>query len=189
MPHCVSHSNATVSFVRPGPSGGTAHVRPGRQLAGLGPIQMRCVVGGDELAALGHSTRRIDLLSLDVEGSEASVLRCFPFARHKPRAVLVETDKMGDLRDVDRFFHRKGYANRETFVARSRGARPQWADNLYVPVGGPPTVYPPTQTSELHCELPDEKRFRGAWCQPWSAWSPAGNKMLRGCEAPQEEGW
>ena len=44
------------------------------------------------------------------------MLRCFPWARHRPRAVLLETNQMGDLRDVDRYFHRKGYVNRETFV-------------------------------------------------------------------------
>ena len=37
-----------------------------------------------------HRVRRIDLLSLDVEGYELSVLRGLDFDRHAPRYLLVE---------------------------------------------------------------------------------------------------
>ena len=38
-----------------------------------------CVRFSDEIARLGFSGRTIDLLSIDIEGSESSVLRCMPW--------------------------------------------------------------------------------------------------------------
>lgn len=195
VPHCVSSSNVSVNFVRPGASGGTAHVarkhsgaHAGAPVAASisGALRMRCVVLGEALAALGRPDTVVDLLSVDVEGSEADVLRCFPWARHRPRAVLLETNQAGDLREVDRFFHRKGYVNRETFVngeLRPGGKlRPQWVDNLYVPHGGPTTVYPPAKSmSDLSCDSADEKRFRAQWCQPWMGWQPKAHQGFGDC--------
>lgn len=130
-----------------------------------------CVVAGDALRELGFGERQIDLLSVDIEGHEADILRCLDFDRHKPSAVLVETNKM-DLRATDRFFHRKGYVNRETFsgsepVSPQRW-RAQWMDNLYVPAPGPPTVYP----GSPNCSDPSDKLYRKYWCQPFHHWSP-----------------
>jgi hypothetical protein len=59
--------------------GGGAKPTPGagRRLAAT---TTRCVDAGDSLRSLGlSSTRPIDFLSIDVEGAEADVLRCFPF--------------------------------------------------------------------------------------------------------------
>jgi hypothetical protein len=107
-----------------------------------------------------------------VEGHESDVLRCFPFATFRPRAVLLETNRMGDLRSVGRFFHRHGYINRETFVTAephgTRAPRPQWSDNLYERLEGRPTVYPPTHG--VTCA--EERKHRGEWCGPWLPWQP-----------------
>ena len=61
---------------------------------------------------------RVDKLSspLPPRRVRAQVLRCFPLGALAVRAVLVETNRMRSLRSVDRFFHRRGYVNRETFI-------------------------------------------------------------------------
>ena len=121
----------------------------------------------------------------------AKVLRCFPFERYRPRAILLETNRM-EMREVDRFFHRKGYVNRETFVTadprpnRAGEIKVRWTDNLFVPASGPRTVYPPTEFSQLECNAEEEREFRGDWCQPWHAWQPASNRTRLGaCETEE----
>ena len=46
---------------------------------------------------------------IDIEGSEADVLRCIPWARLNIRFVLIETNKQNPRR-VDQFFSAHGYA-------------------------------------------------------------------------------
>lgn len=76
------------------------HVRVGREVQKLAASSVHRVPGRalsallDEI--LGDQGREIDLLSLDVEGGEASALRGLDFARHAPRFICVEArDEVG----------------------------------------------------------------------------------------------
>ena len=65
---------------------------------------MHCVGIRETLRNL-NLQRPIDLLSIDIEGNEPSVLRCMPFDELSIRAIVVETAHVSHLRDVDAFFH------------------------------------------------------------------------------------
>jgi len=162
---------------------------------------------------LGAGTR-IDLLSIDIEGMEPEVLRCFPFADLGVHAVLIETDKArppqqgshtvptcaslkqaGDLREVDRFFHRHGFVNEQTFTSGylPNGLRyANWLDNLFVrrrrPAVRPPWTYNASEkvvgtrvgslrpwTIPRQCSKEDYLA-RAQWCAPWHEWEPAADK-------------
>jgi hypothetical protein len=92
----------------------------------------QCVVAADAVQSLGLS--HIDFLSLDVEGFEAEVLRCWPFERLPVHAILVETGRYR-MAEVDRFFHNHGFANVQTFITNI-ATRPSqqavYTDNLFV---------------------------------------------------------
>jgi FkbM family methyltransferase len=47
-----------------------------------------------------HLVTKIDLLSLDVEGFEANVLRGLDFERHRPRLILVEANDPAAIQEV-----------------------------------------------------------------------------------------
>ena len=137
---------------------------------------------------------------------EPAVLRCFPFDALGVRAVLIETDKVSDLKEVDRFFHRHGFVNYETFQsARNTGRRiaqgaatAKFSDRLYVrrqreavyppwqyPAGALPTV-PGAELlkSASHCphRLAKDLGVQAKWCSPWQAWTPVA-KEWAACEA------
>ena len=131
-----------------------------------------CVLAGIELPKLLGDDYQIDLLSIDIEGMESDVLRCFPLER--VHAVLIETDK-ANLREVDRFFHRHGFASVETFINAGRAV--QYLDNLYVRWPGGKRIYPPWQADSgsdagsTACPS-DMASFRGRYCAPWHTWAP-----------------
>ena len=54
--------------------------------------RLQCVGLTEQLAALNLQGRAIDLLSIDIEGSEADALRCVPWAELDVRVVLIETE-------------------------------------------------------------------------------------------------
>ena len=72
----------------------------------------------------------IDLVSLDIEGMEPSVLKCWPFDTIETRMFVVETDKH-HLNTVDLFFHRNGYINADSYTHVANG-KTFFLDNLYV---------------------------------------------------------
>ena len=76
VPHCAFDRNVSVALVKHGQSGGDAFVQPTKAKA----HSSRCVVAADALRSLGHANTRIDLLSIDIEGSEPEVIRscCCP---------------------------------------------------------------------------------------------------------------
>lgn len=144
--------------------------------AGNGPQsagEHRCVVAGETLARLG--IEKVDFMTIDIEGSEANVLRCWPFHRLAPTALLMETSIDGgrggrvNIREVDRFFHRHGYANVESFATARVSTAPIWTDNLYVRrlAVYPKVAYP----SKLSCDR-DFAGHRSWWCVPWIQWEP-----------------
>ena len=120
-------------------------------------------------AILGHGVH-IDLLSIDIEGVEPSVLRCFPFDRLGVRAVLIETNQ-AEAREVDLFFHRHDFVNEETFIGgNDQKGTVGWLDNLYVrrtrKARYPPTSYACNGGARAH---------RLAWCTPWLPWYEGQN--------------
>jgi len=56
-----------------------------------------------------NGIENIDLLSIDVEGSEAEALRGIDFARYKPAVVLVEADGTEDETKIDNILIPAGY--------------------------------------------------------------------------------
>ena len=121
----------------------------------------------------------IDLLSIDIEGMEADVLRCFPFEAFGVHAVLIETNKATDMRVVDRFFHRHGFSNVETFTNALAPGRAYWLDNLFVrqpkQIMYPSWQFERAQTKNGQSGCPQSlRRFMRQWCQPWHQWRPSG---------------
>jgi hypothetical protein len=109
----------------------------------------------------------IDLLSIDIEASEPSVLKCFPFDKINVRAVLIETNKH-DNKEVDMFFHRHGYSNVETFLNEN-----QWLDNLYVKKEDSlPKPYPSTTFA---CSE-EQRKYNTHSCFPWQTWLKGSQK-------------
>lgn len=163
--------------------------------------EMQCVVADDALRELGLGDASIDLLSVDVEGFEHDVLRCFPFEKYRVKTVLLETNLVDNLRVVDRFFHRHNFVNRESFtippppLGRGRKSSPpqvgEWLDNLYVRA---PRVTRYPLKSGAACTAA-EKRHHGRRCLPWAQWEPLETKWgecssstARGVTAVQAQG-
>ena len=122
VPRCVLGKAANVSVDR---EGGNFRVREAR-----GGRAQACLGMQEALQGLALHGQTIDLLSIDIEGAEPHVLRCMPFEALDIRVILIETNKVKDMRAVDAFFHAHGYANYATLLQTDR----TWLDNLYVRV-------------------------------------------------------
>ena len=65
-----------------------------------GTGELQCVVVADALSSVGLGEgegTKVDFVSIDIEGAEPSVLRCFPFRRFQVGAVLMRTHKVKDM--------------------------------------------------------------------------------------------
>ena len=131
VPNCVLGRAANVSASEKG--GGGFSVRESN-----GPSAMHCVGILETLREL-NLHKPIDLLSIDIEGNEPSVLRCMPFDELGIRVIVIETAHVSSLRDVDAFFHNHGYAN----VATLLNTDANWLDNVYVRLQHPLVRPPP----------------------------------------------
>ena len=149
-----------------GGKGGKAKGGGGRGRQGA---VMQCVGFRESLEALHLGSRTVDLLSIDIEGNEPSVLKCLPWKDLDIAMVLIETNKFRDLRPVDMFFHAHGYVNAQTFLYKDalRGAG-HWLDNLYVkvPGSGAPLARP---IGTPRCDKAD--RDFNPDCAPWRDWA------------------
>ncbi len=56
-----------------------------------------------------HDIREVDVLSIDVEGEEASVLRGIDFSSHRPRAIVLECDDLEHEEKIDGILLPLGY--------------------------------------------------------------------------------
>ena len=172
VPRCVLGSAQTVHMAG---SGTTSRVRVGGG-AGDGEA-VTCAPADGVLRSLGFGNathQQLDLLSVDVEGFEAEVLRCFPFREFGVQHVLLETNAVQNFRAVDRFFHRHGYASIETFThgKRNQPESGHWLDNLFEYRG--PARHPPTGRHGVDCSK-GSPLVKGmmAFCAPWQSWAPA----------------
>ena len=134
VPHCVLDREEVTSMHGAGGSASIVRGPAGDASGPPGPT-MSCLSMKSVLEQ--HNVTSVDLVSIDIEGSEPSVLSCVDFNHFTPTAVLIETNK-AVVRDVDMFFHRRGYSNVETFLTGedvstcvSGGCGP-FLDNLYV---------------------------------------------------------
>ena len=119
-----------------------------------------CVGILDELTRLGLRGRTVDFMSIDIEGSEPLVLRCWPWDEVPVRFILIETNKH-DSRIVDRFFHRHNYANIATLMGASKKTHAGVdLDNIYARMPG--LVLP---GGTPNCDAADMEQNR--WCAPF----------------------
>jgi len=127
VPRCVLGKAANVPVAS---AGGGFQVRQAGGGGGGGGAsgQMTCVGMVEALDSVTLHNRSIDMLTIDIEGSEPHVLRCMPFDQLDIRLVLIETNKVRDMRAVDAFFAQHGYANVATLLQTDRN----WLDNVYV---------------------------------------------------------
>jgi len=115
----------------------------------------------ETLEGLGLGQSVVDLMSIDIEGAEADVLRCFPFDKIHVRFVLIETNKH-DMRKVDGFFSAHGFANMATFPGFDTRQGAWGLDNLYM---RNPLVPPPGVHTSTNCSKQDLKI--DPWCGPF----------------------
>jgi FkbM family methyltransferase len=154
-----------------------------------------CVVARDALTEAGFrpGVDRIDFLSIDIEGAEPEVLRCFPLDAYRVGAVLIEVQRH-DRDAITLWFNRRGYVLEQTFLMA-----PPWQqkaivvmDHLYVRRERP-AVYPPghggilaadaglakrpTAVSNLEPTCALFKNHTGHYCHHWRHWAPRSPKF------------
>lgn len=159
----------------------------GMECVAAGPVLRSLGLGNGSRTGLGDA---VDLLSIDIEGVEADVLRCFPFREFSLHAVLMETDiKVHDMRQLDRFWHRHGYANVQTFAGpvtvriKERGPA-VFLDNVFVYRGAPKQRLPPTLCKCVALRRHAVTRCKGAI----AGRTTFGSRVRRlGASAPQTE--
>lgn len=79
-----------------------AHITAGRQFLAPGKAPYTITAPARTLSSVldTHRIRRVDLLSLDVEGYENEVLRGVDFDRHAPLYILVEVNDLVDVQQA-----------------------------------------------------------------------------------------
>ena len=139
VPHCVLGQPATVVSSNKGSQMTLTKASSTTPASSA----LQCVGIQQELTRLQLHGQAIDFLSIDIEGNEPSVLRCFPWEKLQVDMVLIETNHH-DLRLVDTFFNAHGYANAATMLQVSvKNGQHVWLDNLYVRMPGGRLIKPP----------------------------------------------
>mmetsp|Transcript_40660 Transcript_40660/g.84637 ORF Transcript_40660/g.84637 Transcript_40660/m.84637 type:complete len:333 (-) Transcript_40660:494-1492(-) len=142
---------------------------------------MQCV--GIESLQKKFGFRKIDLVSLDIEGMESSVLSCWPFDNVNTTMFLVETNKQ-DVRMVDFFFHRHGYINADSYSSSlPSDGKAHLLDNLYIK-DDKQHPHPPLG-SAFQC-TPTIQKYMSVWCAAF-AMTPMdtdlGKRWFHNCNA------
>ena len=94
-----------------------------------------------------HHIEKVDLMSIDIEGREADVLRCLDLRSLNVRLILIEVNKYA-VETVDAFFHSQGYASVASFPG---------LDKIYERLPSAP-MYPP----HAACD-PESSEYRAKW--------------------------
>ena len=141
----------------------------------IGRRELQCVGILEEITRLGLRGRVIDLLNIDIEGAEPLVLNCLPFDQLDIRYILIETNKVKDLRYVDNFFHNHGYANIASLLNLG-----QFLDNIYAKM--PQKLITPV--GRPSCTPRDYQE--NAWCGQHTKWPRWVNKTEPPADTYQE---
>ena len=172
IPHCALGSAALVKTVGGGPLA-KVEVLKGVSGGGKDGETQKCVVAPEVLMQQGigpGSGRSVDLVSIDVEGNEPSVLKCWPFATWMPvRAVLIETQEH-EMKDVVRFFHRHGFASQQSFSVRyNPRSVATLTDTLFVKMPEQHRLPPTGDDWRCTSNMKEHNHF---WCASWLEWDP-----------------
>lgn len=63
-----------------------------------------------ETLLIKHKIKKIDILSIDTEGTEIDVFESMNFEKHKPRYLVIEFDTQGHVNlEIEPYFTKKGY--------------------------------------------------------------------------------
>ncbi|GAQ89917.1 hypothetical protein KFL_005770040 [Klebsormidium nitens] len=113
-----------------------------------------------------HGVTKVDFMSIDTEGAEVEILRCFPFSEWKIKALIVETNKQDKY--LDFLLLRAGYMKVmellcPTFEQRNVGT---YLDSLFVWNDNPLVL--PNKDQEFSCTDEDMK-WNG--CYSRTGWS------------------
>ena len=188
VPQCVQGHAQAGRMVG---SGGTARFVAGSTAGGAG-----CTVASNALESQGFAGMQVDLISIDIEGAEPDVLRCFPLDKFRVQAILIEVDKH-DRDTLALWFLRRGYALEQSFLHRPPWFKPgteMVLDHLYVRRSRP-AVYPPGMEGRFARDdgaldaQPDEHDISpacglfashsGWYCHRWRHWLPPRSKSTR----------
>eukprot|EP00747_Dinoflagellata_sp_TGD_P179484 gnl/TRDRNA2_/TRDRNA2_30350_c0_seq1.p1 gnl/TRDRNA2_/TRDRNA2_30350_c0~~gnl/TRDRNA2_/TRDRNA2_30350_c0_seq1.p1 ORF type:complete len:386 (+),score=32.85 gnl/TRDRNA2_/TRDRNA2_30350_c0_seq1:100-1257(+) len=117
-----------------------------------------------------HNISHIDFVSIDIEGAEASTLRCLDMSRYDVDFWLVETNKQ-DQHQVDFFFQKNGYANSMSFFNAVENHKENWfIDSLYEKRPGQRPELPEVAPCDA-----DSKPYMSKWCAPFQeGYRPGG---------------
>lgn len=102
-PECIADGEKTLPFVFAGAGGQIASTHS------LTNTSVQCRRLDQMLEKYGRGRRHVDFFSLDVEGSEMTVLKAIPWDKITFNAILIETFWLSD-RIVDRFMTERGFA-------------------------------------------------------------------------------
>ena len=105
-----------------------AHVAEGERLQGVSSYALE--VPARTLSELldAHRVRRVDLLSLDLEGYEPTALRGLDLERHRPAFILVEAwDRDAIDEQLGRRYEPLAQLSRHDVLYRLRRSRARWA--------------------------------------------------------------
>lgn len=182
-------------------TGGVARFVPGGS-------SLKCAIASDELGSNGFrpGVELVDLLSIDIEGAEANVLRCLPLDSFRVHAVLIEVNKHAievnkhERETLSLWFLRRGYVLEQAFLHSAPWNQqmsirsPAILDHLYVrrpraavyPPGmeglpaldnGANEAVPPKHDISAGCRL--FSGHVGGYCHRWRHWLPVLDSVDR----------
>ncbi|KAJ1635899.1 hypothetical protein T492DRAFT_835775 [Pavlovales sp. CCMP2436] len=181
VPSCVLGHAATGRIVGKGRHAHFVEAKASK----VGGSSLACAVASEALEEQGFKGTTVDLVSIDIEGAEADVLRCFPFDAFNMRAVLIEVDKH-NKDALALWFLRRGYTLEQTFLLNRPAVYPPGGYGHLALDFGAADAQPPTVDIKKTCEK--FARHSGWYCSRWMHWlSPAinqGARIWRACAAP-----
>jgi FkbM family methyltransferase len=85
----------------------TRYTREG--IAKTQKVQTFPIIGINDILAMASKNGRIDLLSIDVEGLDTSIIKAADLETHKPELLCIESNTSQDTQDLSNILDAKGY--------------------------------------------------------------------------------
>jgi FkbM family methyltransferase len=121
-----AHLMSVVEGARGSDAEDRRHVQLGEKLQGITSYDLQAPARTLSSILDAHGIRRIDLLSLDLEGYEPAALRGLDLERHRPAWLLVEVWDRSTIEEiVDRWYVRVAELSELDVLYRARH-RPRW---------------------------------------------------------------